>query len=137
MSVSVRRRVLGKDKRIHIPFRRCRTEDFRRRKVSEDEKMIQLYTKTQFCPDFDNYPDIVEVVNLYNDQERRHSFSVEIYPCDPAIRKTCVGYEKADRLYQEFHVTLSTVIDRIDYSTSVQQDSKRKEPFKTSLQFHS
>ena len=46
MSLAVRQRVLGKSKRIHVPFRRCTVDDFVKRNLSEDEKIIKLYAES-------------------------------------------------------------------------------------------
>ena len=118
MSLVVRQRVSGKNNRIHIPFRRCTVDDFTKRKLSEDAKIIDSYAESLFCPDFDKYPEFIEVVNLYNNAELRHSFSVEIYLCNPRYRSTCVSNDKANRLFKQFYITLSTVVDRVDYSNS-------------------
>lgn len=137
MSISVRQRGEGYNQFIHIPFRRCKADDFIKRGIIETEKTLKLYERSHFCPEFDKFQDLVKVKNLYNDAKERVSFAVEIYRCDPKKRR-CENVAKIERFLKQFHVTLSTIIDRIEYSEDHLVKSSLKDmPVKTLLKFHS
>ena len=79
MEFVVTRRVNGIKKYINVEFRRCKVNDFVKRKVSGS------------IEEFDKYKDQIEVQNLYNNYEKRISLSVMISTCQRSKRSTCVS----------------------------------------------
>ena len=75
MSISVRVRVAGVSSYIHVPYRNCKMKDFKKRGLDLPEEVLKSY-ENRFCPEFDKYQDQVKIKNLYNDNDKRTSFSV-------------------------------------------------------------
>jgi hypothetical protein len=136
MTIAVRYKGEGYDYFINIPFRHCKADDFKKRGLIGTQETLLKYEKTHFCPEFDKYKDFIKVKNLYNNAKERVSFSVEIYQCNPN-KRSCEKEDKIERFLTEFIITLSTLVDRVEFSETYHEVSKREEPIKTLFKFHS
>ena len=98
MNLVVRKRIVDENIYYNYPFRRCTIEDFKKRGLKAHEKLLNQYTK-RFCPELGSGNDEYQVKNLYDNENERVSFSVEIYRCDRS-KHSCVPEYKINDFFK-------------------------------------
>jgi len=71
-------------------FRNCNADDFKQAGITDEVKIKKL-SMYRLCPDIAYDDPIYRVQNSYTDETYRHSFSMEMWPCNPDLSDECAS----------------------------------------------
>lgn len=89
------------------------------------------------CPNFDKYPELVRIKNIYDNKNDRVSFSMEIYRCKNSPNKRCQPVNKVRSFFKQIYFTMYTLVERIDFTEENVRNNKQNLPIKQTIKFHS
>ena len=89
INIAIRERNAKWSRYLNVDFRLCKASDFVKRGVPIQEGKTKEQYEQRLCPNFEKYPELVRIKNIYDNKEDRVSFSMEIYRCKNTKSKRC------------------------------------------------
>ena len=94
-----------------IEWRECKPTDFSKLGLNISELSDTSRLSVKLCPDFETYPDLIELLNNYNNPVRT-DFSIDFYKC---YKNNCKSNYETDKLFRNLWFTVSTIQNQVHF----------------------
>ena len=108
----VRKRDHQNEEYYLIEWRECKPTDFSKLGLNISELSDSSQRRTMnLCPDFETYPDLIELLNNYNNPVRT-DLSIDFYKC---YENNCKSNYETDKLLRNLWFTVSTIQNQVHF----------------------